>query len=76
MSIVFTTVCKRCAISGRVEDVADRASAFATGRPVRLPRMSPAELGARWDDNLGLWRIEDRTGALDARYRSAWRRVV
>tara|TARA_Y100000815_G_C13030067_1_gene382798 strand:- start:19 stop:237 length:219 start_codon:yes stop_codon:yes gene_type:complete len=68
MSIIaFTTFRQRDPRTGRMEDIVDRAFNLATERPVVMPAETPQALGAQWDDNMGLWLLDDDRPAIGAR---------
>jgi hypothetical protein len=69
--IAFTTFRQRNPQTGRVEDIVDRAFNLATERSVVLPAETPQALGATWDNNLGLWVLDQDRPAIGARQLAA-----
>lgn len=75
MTIAFITVRERNENTGRMEDIVDRAFILETEKTVVLPCETPQSLGARWDNDLGLWLLEEGTPKNDPRSMS-WRQAA
>lgn len=69
--IAFTTTRERNEKTGRIEDVVERAFSYPSGKTVVLPNETPQALGACWDDNSGLWMLDQDRPAIGARRHTA-----